>query len=94
MQYEVVEASGGTDALEVAQQESPDLVLADIKMPGMDGYALLGKLRESNPEVPVVAISGFVSYEDVIEYDFDGFLPKPIDLEAMVQTVEKSLSRH
>ena len=55
---------------------------------------MLGKLRESNPEVPVVAISGFVSYEDVIEYDFDGFLPKPIDLEAMVQTVEKSLSRH
>ncbi len=92
-QYKVVEAGDGNEALEIIQSTTPDLVIADIRMPDMDGFALLGKLRESDPNVPVVAISGFVSEEDVIEYDFDGFLPKPIDLETMMQTVEKSLSR-
>lgn len=92
-QYNVLEAGAGAEALELVQSTPPDLVIADIRMPDMDGFALLGKLRESNPNVPVLATSGFVSEEDVIEYDFDGFIPKPIDLDKMVQTVEKSLSR-
>ncbi len=92
-QYKVMEAGDGNEALEIIQSTPPDLVIADIRMPDIDGFALLGKLRESNPGVPVVAISGFASEEDVIEYDFDGFLAKPIDLETMIQTVEKSLSR-
>jgi CheY-like chemotaxis protein len=92
-QYKVVEAGDGNEALEIIQGTPPDLVLADIRMPDMDGFALLGKLREIDPNVPVVAISGFASEEDVIEYEFDGFLPKPIDLETVMQTVEKSLSR-
>ena len=92
-QYKVIEAGDGNEALEIIQNTPPDLVIADIRMPDMDGFALLGRLRESDPNVPVVAISGFASEEDVIEYDFDGFLAKPIDLETMMQTVEKSLSR-
>ncbi len=92
-QYEVVQASGGTDALEVVQQASPDLVLADIKMPDMDGFALLGRLRESNPGLPVVAISGYAQEIDIDEHDFDGFIQKPVDLESFRLTVEKSLSR-
>jgi CheY-like chemotaxis protein len=92
-QYEVVQASGGTDALEVVKQASPDLVLADIKMPDMDGFALLDKLRESNPGLPVVAISGYAEQIDVDEHDFDGFIQKPVDLESFRLTVEKSLPR-
>ena len=92
-QYKVVEAADGVEALQAVEQTPPDLVIADIKMPEMDGFALLGKLRETNPELPVLAISGYAAEEDVIEYDFDGFIQKPVDLESFVQTVEKSLSR-
>lgn len=92
-QYEVVEASGATDALDIVPKSSPDLVITDIKMPGMDGYALLDKLRESNPGLPVVAISGYAEETDISDHDFDGFIQKPVDLESFRLMVEKSLPR-
>ena len=70
----------------------PDLVITDIKMPKMDGYALLDKLREAYPDLPVVAISGFASADDIEEYDFDGFIEKPMQVEEFRQIVEGALS--
>ena len=92
-QYKVIEASNGVEALAIVENAPPDLVIADIRMPDMDGYTLLGKLRQASPGTPVLATSGFVSEEDVIEYDFDGFIPKPIDFETIVTKVKKSLAK-
>ena len=93
-QCDVVEADGGADAIEVVRRDTPDLVIADIKMPGMDGFELLGELRKSNPGLPVLAISGYASEEDVAAHEFDGFIQKPVDLETFRQTVEQSLTRN
>lgn len=59
--YRVIEAADGLQAFEVARRESPDLIIMDIEMPGLDGLAATRKLRleEHLREVPVVAVSAY-----------------------------------
>jgi CheY-like chemotaxis protein len=90
--YDVSVAGSGAEALISAESNPPDLVITDIKMPKMDGYALLERLRESYPELPVVAISGFASADDIEEYGFDGFIEKPMQVKEFRQIVEGALS--
>ena len=79
--YDTIEARDGEEALEEIADDLPDLVITDIRMPGMDGYVLLKKIKELYPETPVLAISGFVTDADIINYDFDAFLEKPMNLK-------------
>ena len=72
-------------------ESRPDLVITDIRMPDMDGYALLKKLREFHPDLPILALSGYVKDEDVQEYDFDGFEAKPMDMEQFKSIVASAL---
>ena len=83
----VREAADGKEALAVIEERPPDLVVTDIRMPQMDGYALLAHLRDQHPDIPVLAISGYVSSQDIDEHDFDGFIKKPMTLEGFRQTV-------
>src|SRR5437870_660804 len=55
--YEFTSASTGQEALALVEREMPDLVLLDVKMPGMDGVEVLGRLRAMNEALPVVMIS-------------------------------------
>lgn len=90
--YDVVAVGSGAEAIETAMESRPDLVITDIRMPGMDGFALLEKLREFHPDLPVLALSGYVKDEDIREYDFDGFVAKPMDLEQFRRTVASALA--
>ena len=74
-------------ALVAIEERLPDLVVTDIRMPKMDGYALLAHLRDQHPDLPVLAISGYVSPQDIDEYDFDGFIEKPTTVEEFRQIV-------
>ncbi|SVC30155.1 uncharacterized protein METZ01_LOCUS283009 [marine metagenome] len=65
--------------MEEIGDDPPDLVITDIRMPGMDGYELVRKLKERSPETPVLAISGYVSDADIVDYEFDAFLEKPMN---------------
>lgn len=58
--YKIVTASRGDDALELFGHQKFDLVVTDYKMPHMDGLELISRLREREPEVPIVLVSGFV----------------------------------
>jgi CheY-like chemotaxis protein len=60
-----------------------DLVITDIALPWMDGCALAASLRDRWPEIPVLAISGYFVDRDVQEFEFDGFLDKPINLQEL-----------
>ena len=73
-------------------ETKPDLVITDIRMPDMDGYTLLMKLREFHPDLPVLALSGFVRDDDIKEYDFDGFVAKPMQAEEFKSTVAAALA--
>lgn len=90
--YDVVAVGSGAEAIETAMESRPDLVITDIKMPDMDGYTLLEKLREFHPDLPVLAFSGIAKDEDIQEYDFDGFLPKPMNMDQFRRVVASALA--
>jgi CheY-like chemotaxis protein len=89
--YDVVEIDDAEGALDLMMAGSVDLVITDIALPRMDGCALMARIHDRWPDVPVIAISGYVGDRDVEEFAFDGFLHKPIDLQQLRSTVASLL---
>ncbi|PCJ71556.1 MAG: PleD family two-component system response regulator [Rhodobiaceae bacterium] len=95
--FEVIQASDGLEAIELAQREQPDIVLLDVMMPGMDGYEVCQRLKQM-PEthhIPVVMVTALDQQSDRImglESGADDFLTKPINDIALFARV-KSLVR-
>jgi CheY-like chemotaxis protein len=92
----VTAVGSGYEALELAVLEPPQLVLCDLRMPGMDGFAVLEGLRALLPDHPIraVAVSGFGSDEDrrrTREAGFDGHLVKPVDFDALAALIGEVL---
>lgn len=99
LEYEklkIEEATNAIEALEILKKSDFDLILCDIKMPGMDGIELLTKIQEDKPEIPVIMISGHGNVETAVDalkkgaYDF---IEKPIDLNRLLVTVRNALDR-
>jgi diguanylate cyclase (GGDEF)-like protein len=95
--FRVLEAENGHLGLELFEQEQPDLVFTDLKMPGMDGFAVISAIAGRNPDVPVVAISGTGVVNDAVEAIRRGaweFITKPIDdLNELETIADKVLER-
>jgi CheY-like chemotaxis protein len=89
---DVVEATDGKNALEAIARDKPDLVVTDIRMPKMDGVALLARIREQHPDLPVVAISGYANQEELEQLGFDGFIAKPVAIKEFRHDVEVALT--
>ena len=91
--YRVRTAENGIQGLEIAKKESFDLVILDLRMPGMDGMEVLVKLKEYDPNIVVIVITGYASIESAVEamkrgaYDF---LPKPFTPEALLAIVNRA----
>lgn len=82
--------------LELAAEHKPDLILLDINLPGMNGYAVLKHLRqrEATRNTPVIAISANAMPRDIekgLDAGFDGYITKPIDVGGLLQAVDKVL---
>ena len=95
--YNVICAESGREAVEFARTHKPALVLADLAMPGMDGYAICRTLRdnEETNHLPVVLISGKDAYyeEDLGQAaGANGFITKPFGPETLMKTVENFLA--
>ena len=83
--YRTLEACNAEDGIRLANQHSPDLILMDVQLPGMDGDAALEILRESpgTRDIPVVALTAFAMKDDrdrLLATGFDGYLVKPISV--------------
>jgi DNA-binding NtrC family response regulator len=90
--YDVKAAGSAEEGIRYAADV--DLVLTDLKLPGMDGLALLGKLNEQNSHAPVIVMSAFGTVENAVEAMKKGavdFLPKPFSLDHLTVVVEKAL---
>ncbi len=57
--WQVIAASNGQEAMELFESEKPDVVIVDVKMPGIDGLTLLKKMKEGRPEIPVAIFTGY-----------------------------------
>lgn len=96
--YDVATARGGTDALVKLNQTMPDLIVSDIRMPGMDGFELARILR-SNPRtalIPIIFLTAKGERRDRIEgfrSGVDAYLTKPFDPDEMLAVVAGILSR-
>ena len=91
--YRTLAATTGEEAVALAVEHSPDLVLMDIQLPGIDGVAALGRLRadDRTASVPVVALTAQAMEGDrerFLAAGFDGYLSKPVNLAEFVATVE------
>jgi len=84
------------DALEHFRQNGADVVVTDLRMPGMTGIELLTQIREVDREIPVIVITAFSTLESAIEALRQGasdFLKKPFDMEELLVVVENALER-
>ena len=95
--YRVVTASNGEDAITIAAQTNPNLILMDINLPELDGLAATRRIRdiEALREVPVVAVTAFGTegfQRAAYDVGVDGYLTKPIDLDRMHQLIARLLS--
>jgi two-component system, cell cycle response regulator DivK len=94
--YSILEASDGRNGIELIQRNSPDLVLLDIQLPGLDGYSVVRQLRE-NPRftnLKVVAVTAFAMQGDrerALAAGFDGYITKPINTYLLEEQVQELL---
>ncbi len=96
--YTVAEACNGQEAVAMVEQSPPDILLLDIGMPLLDGFAVVRKLRE-NPRftsLPVVAVTAYAMQGDrekIMNSGFDGYLSKPVNSGSLVQELDRLLAR-
>ncbi len=94
--YRVALAHSGSEALARLEQESFDLVLADIKMPGMDGLEMLRRIRAADHDVVVIVMTGYASLETAIKaikYNAYDYILKPFeDPDVVLAAIEKGLA--
>jgi two-component system response regulator HydG len=89
-------AGSGVGGLQLAREESFDIVLVDLRMPGLSGMHVLEKLKEENPGVEVVVITGYATIESAVEAVRKGasdYLPKPFSPDLLVTVVKRALDR-
>lgn len=95
--YRVVTASNGEDAVAVATQMLPNLILMDINLPELDGLGATRRIRENDSmrEVPIVAVTAFGTegfQRAAYDAGVSGYLTKPLDLDRMHQLIARLLS--
>jgi DNA-binding NtrC family response regulator len=92
--YEVRSASDAFEALQLVEEEAPDLTIADLMMPGMNGIGLLRRLRQGDPDAQVLLLSAFRDVETAVEAMHEGafhFFCKPVEVDGLLAMVRKAL---
>ena len=96
--YRTLEATTGSQAVDMASEHTPDLVLMDIQMPDLDGVQALQRLRADarTAAIPVVALTAQAMHGDrerFLAAGFDGYLSKPVDVRELIGTVREHCDR-
>jgi two-component system, cell cycle response regulator DivK len=96
--YRTLEATTGAQAVELAAEHAPDLVLMDIRLPDIDGVEALSRLRadERIASIPVLAVTAQAmqgDYERFLAVGFDGYVSKPVDVIEFLAAVRRHCDR-
>ena len=90
--YNVLSASNGDEAFRIAEEEIVDLILSDLRMPGIDGIELLKKVKQYNPQIDFVIMTAYGSIDDAVSIMKSGaydYLTKPIDLDELESLIKR-----
>ena len=93
--FKALVARDGVTALEMVRRESPDLMLTDIKLPGMDGMELMRQVKDVDPDLPIVMISAYAVIPGAVTAIKAGahdYLSKPFDNQEVVRVMHRALS--
>jgi len=94
--FNVLEADNGDSGLALCAERAPSVVFVDLRMPKMDGLAVLDAMKEGHPETPVVVISGQGNMDDAIEALRRGawdFVSKPVENDLLVRAARRAMER-
>ena len=96
--YEVITAINAENGIQLAIEESPDIILMDINMPEVDGFTATAHLREIPhlKKVPIIAVTANVmkgDMEETLAAGCDGYIPKPIDIDRFSEEIEYFLEQ-
>jgi CheY-like chemotaxis protein len=94
--YQVIEACDGNDALRKIEETTPNLVLLDIQMPGLDGFGVLRHLRQDPrfSRIPVIALTAYAMLSDrqkILGAGFNCYMTKPIDRVSLLENIHTLL---
>ena len=88
--YEVLVAEEGKEAVKIAERESPDLIIMDIRMPNMDGIEVMKKILEKNKDIPIIINSAYSSYMDnFMSWAAKAYVIKSSDLSELKSKVRE-----
>jgi two-component system response regulator AtoC len=92
--YRTIVCSSAEEALEAFDPVTIDLVISDLRMPGLDGRTLLNEIRAQAPDMPVVLITAYTSMRDAVEMVKEGafdYISKPFEMDEILATLERAL---
>jgi two-component system NtrC family response regulator len=95
--YEVITSGSATEALEIAMSHDLDLVITDMRMPGLDGMEFLAQLRSRQPDLPVIMMTAYATVEKAVEAMKRGafdYITKPFKNEELILTIRKAIEMH
>jgi two-component system, response regulator, stage 0 sporulation protein F len=94
--YEVFQAANGFQAIDIVVKDCPDLVILDMKIPGMDGVEILKRIKEINKEIKVILMTAYGELDIIEEAKKLGalrYFPKPFDIDEIKKVVREHTSQ-
>jgi DNA-binding response OmpR family regulator len=91
--YEVVIASNGKEAIDLFDNEVPDIVTLDILLPDVDGIRLLRQMKEKRPKVPIIMSTAYDYRDDFAVWASEAYIVKSSDLDELKATIKKLLGK-
>lgn len=94
LNFNVYSASNGSEGIEIAQKEIPDLVITDIKMPKADGFEVLKKVKEIDSHIHVIMITAFDDMSSTVKAMQQGaydYIEKPLEIDKLKITISRAL---
>ncbi|WP_428739315.1 response regulator transcription factor, partial [Sulfurimonas sp.] len=93
---EVLVAEDGEEALRLYEEETPDILITDIKMPKRDGVSLIRRIRKEDYQFPIVLMTSYTEKKfllDVVNLSIDAYLIKPVELNQLVSALKSAFQR-
>src|SRR6476660_250770 len=94
--YSVETAADGFKALPKVEEFEPDIVVTDLKMPGLDGIALMHKVRERHPEVVLIVMTAYGAIDTAVKAMREGaadYITKPVNVDELTLVIQRELER-